>query len=196
MSVAHYTATRGACLRFLPEFHYRQAARDRHGQHGGHAAYRLPARRFRVNTGRHPRVFTRSGPVVVSIRSPNALHLLEQRLANVRAKRGRDRAARRSSTSPTVPAVSFRLWRCSDRHHERRQPDRHVCLRPLRARMGRRRRTQDRQDRVKAASNPLRSESVTYVGGMNCHPCVRNGPSLASISFTSESRGRSAESAA
>src|SRR5215208_1198896 len=23
----------------------------------------------------------------------------------------------------------------------------------------------------------LRAESVTYVSGMNCHPCVRNGPS-------------------
>ena len=36
----------------------------------------------------------------------------------------------------------------------------------------------DETCRLEPIENPLRAESVTYVLGMNCHPCVRNGPAV------------------
>ena len=34
----------------------------------------------------------------------------------------------------------------------------------------------DETCRLEPIENPVRPESVTYVLGMNCHPCVQNGP--------------------
>jgi len=145
----------------------------RQGQHGSRRfTTDLVPRDFRLTPDGTPRsslvtVWSSCGYAV-----ENALDLFNQSVAIVGAS-GRERRKITPPTSATVPAVSFRIWRCSNRHHERWQPDRHLRLRSLPARMGRRRQTADRHDDVKAVCSG--GSIVLHVFGMNC--CIVCRPS-------------------